>query len=1320
MIVGDTVKVAGGLLPAQLLERIVAGDPTLPGTKASDYHCDSTNELNQAINRAWAALCGRWATFKPQLDRLPANDRATTLTREKWLLPLFQELGYGRLPSQRAALVFDERTFAISHLWGHTPIHLLGAGLKLDKRVDGERGAAASPPHGLVQDLLNTADEHLWAFLSNGKELRLLRDYRSLTRHAYISFDLEAIFDGEQFSAFRLLWLVCHQSRVEAEKPSECWLEAWVGHAQRDGVRALDRLRVGVETAIAALGRGFLKHRGNETLKARLSSGDLATQEYYRQLLKLVYRLIFLFVAEDRDLLLVPDAPDTAKDRYRKLYATRRLRGLAMKRRGGPHDDGWQALRLVMRQLDRGNPELALPGLGSFLWSTDARGEQRVSRAIPDLDPATITNEDLFAALLALCVVQDGPVRRPVDWAGVQADELGSVYESLMEKVPRMNVVAGTFELADAAGNDRKTSGSYYTPTSLVDFLLDTALDPVLDKAMSEQDPARAILGLCVVDPACGSGHFLVAAARRMAHRLAKVRCGGIEPSPPDVQHALRDVVGRCIYGVDLNPMAVELCKVSLWMEAIEPGRPLSFLDGHIRHGNALLGATPELMDRGIPNEAWAPLEGDEKGAAKRLRAFNRTSSGQGTQLTLIGAGAPLSPAELAKKASAIDEGDDETLDAVQARAEAWEGYERSTEGLRLIADLWCAAFVWPKRPGIEEQAAPVASLWAAVKTKPQLIPETTKGITQSLARQYHFFHWHLAFPQVFERGGFDVVLGNPPWERVKLQEQEFFATRNEPIANAQNAAARKKLIAALPTTDPVLWTAWCEASREAQGQSHFVRQSGRYPLCGKGDVNTYALFAEHNWHLLGPRGRAGFIVPSGIATDDTTKDYFQAIMRTRALHSMWEFENEGFFTAGKGHMLRFALTTLSGRDDPAEAADFMFQGLAVSDLDDPQRHFTLSAEDIETINPNTGTCPIFRTRRDASLALTLYRKAGVLWREGDPNGNPWGLRFMAMFHMANDSELFRTRGELVSEGWRLEGNRFVRDGQVMLPLYEAKMAHIYTHRSGSYETAAPGERPHRLPTPTDERLADTGYSPLPFYWVAQCDVDSKLDGVSDLGWVLGWRNITDARASIRCVVPVLLPRVAVGHATPLMFSSKEPRQVASLMANLCCLPLDYAARQKVGGLNLTYGYLRQFPVIAPSKYSEPVPWTDVSLGDWLLPRILELTYTAWDLQPFAQDCGDDGPPYIWDADRRFQLQCELDAAFFHLYGVSREDAEYILGTFDVLERADIRNHGEFRTQRVILEIYDALAHAAASRQPYVSPLGPPRRAAMGSRPMGS
>lgn len=756
------IKIVGGLLPQQLVDRIAKGDPQLPGTRPQDYGEDGANDLNQAINRAWAALAGRWGSFAVARGAIGSDERATVLTRDKWLSHLFYELGFGHLEFQRSALVVGDRSFAVSHLKGPVPCHLVGVGVDLDKRATGDRNAGS--PHGLLQDLLNSSDAHLWGIVSNGLSLRLLRDHRALTRQAYIEFDLQAMFDGEQFSAFRVLYLILHYSRVAAAEPRECLLEKWLGHAKDEGVRALDRLRVGVEEALVAFGTGFLKHRGNDELRGRLAAGTLTTQDYYRQLLRLAYRLIFLFVAEDRELLLDPQAPALARERFARLYATRRLRQLAMRRRGGAHGDGWHALRLVMRQLDAGCADLALPALGSFLWSTTDRDGQRVARAMPDLDTAELANDDLYRALRALCTVQDGPVRRVVDWAGVQADELGSVYEALMEKVPRMP--AGGFELATAAGNERKTTGSYYTPDALVQCLLDSALNPVMDDACKASDPEQAILGLKVVDPACGSGHFLVAAARRMAHRLARVRSGGIEPSPPEVQHALRDVVGRCIYGVDINPMAVELCKVSLWMEALEPGRPLSFLDAHVQCGNALLGATPELLEKrdehnrlvGIPDEAFAALEGDDKPTTAEFKKRNKAARGQRSLFSSDDK--PLDFAALGESMRTITESSDVELADVQRKAAAYEDYLASPAYLRakLIADAWCAAFVWVKVAG----AASLTNAEFLALREGRELPPRTKAEVERLAGEYQFFHWHLAFPEVFEGRGTAPVVAPP------------------------------------------------------------------------------------------------------------------------------------------------------------------------------------------------------------------------------------------------------------------------------------------------------------------------------------------------------------------------------------------------------------------------------------------------------------------------------------------------------------------------------------------------------------------------------
>ena len=316
------------------------------------------------------------------------------------------------------------------------------------------------------------------------------------------------------------------------------------------------------------------------------------------------------------------------------------------------------------------------------------------------------------------------------------------------------------------------------------------------------------------------------------------------------------------------------------------------------------------------------------------------------------------------------------------------------------------------------------------------------------------------------------------------------------------------------------------------------------------------------------------------------------------------------------------------------------------------------------------------------------------------------------MFHMTNDSGLFRTRAELASAGWRMGVDRFEMDEKIMSPLYEAKMTYLFNHRSGTFEGAPAGKRPHRLPSPSDRQLADAEYAVLPFYWVPEAEVDARLDSIWDRQWLLGWRDVTDSRASMRTVITSIIPRAAVGNKFPLMMPSSNPQLVANLYANLSSIAFDYCARQKIGGLSLNYFILRQLPVLRPGTYAMPAPWApSIPIRDWLLPRVLELTYTAWNLKPFAEDCDDDGPPFIWNPERRFQLRCEIDAAFFHLYGISRDDAAYILDTFPVLKRSEEREYDEYRTKRVVLETCDALAAAAAQGMTYDSPLGPPRRA---------
>lgn len=1327
----DSIRSEGGLLPSELLARLARFDPALEGLSPEAYGLLPNERLREAVSRSWNRLRGAWIAFTEALAQVPPDDPATGLTRDRWLSVLFQELGYGRLPVARGIEVAG-KSFPISHEFAEgatrVPIHLVGAHVPIGERSSGIRGAASASPHALVQELLNLSDERLWGVVTNGRELRLLRDNRSLTRQAYVEFDLERMMAGEVYADFVVLWLALHVSRVaptgagegQGGRPETCWLERWSQLAQAEGTRALDALRQGVEEAIQRLGEGFLAHPRNQALHAALASGALPTERMYRQLLRLCYRLLFLFVAESRGLLLGPKVDAETRRRYDSYYSVSRLRRLAERRRGGPHGDLWDALRLAMRALGKdGLPVLGLPALGSFLWRDES---------MSDLLGCELSNEALLAAIRALGFTHEGKVLRPVDYKNLGAEELGSIYESLLELHPRVQRDARRFELDTAAGNERKTTGSYYTPSSLIQCLLDTALEPVIAEKVKGKKPeaaVQALLDLKVVDPACGSGHFLIAAAHRIARRVAALRTGESEPAPEALRTALRDVIGHCLYGVDLNEMAVELCKVSLWMEALEPGKPLSFLEHRILRGNSLLGTTPRLLEGGLPDEAFTLLEGDDRKFVTALKKRNKQERERRGQTSFdFGAHVGEDVGDYLIEYQQLEALPDAEMPNVREKEARWErlAHETKVQRAKLVAHAWCSAFVAKKKA----DAPPVVTnqvLWD-LRESPERVDRRTVAEVERLAREYDFFHWHLAFPHVFPvegldeaenkdtgwSGGFDVVLGNPPWERVKLQEQEFFATRSDVIAKAPNAAARKKLIAGLKAEEPELWEDWIAALREADAQSHFMRQSGRYPLCGRGDVNTYALFAELNRSLMGAKGRVGCIVPGGLATDDTTKDFFGSLVRERELISLYHFENEEQVFPSVHHAFRFCLLSLARGRASAAAAALSFYARRVAHLADRERHFTLTPSDFELLNPNTRTCPTFRWRRDAEINKAIYRTVPVLQREGEPAGNPWSLRFMAMLHMANDSDIFRTRSQLELEGWHLQGNIFERQGQRYIPLLEVKMVHHFDHRFGTYEgqTESQGNQ-GKLPELDDAAHADPHKWSLPDYWVPKSEVDERLAGRWDRGWLLGWRDICRSTDQ-RTLIAALVPRSGCGDTFLLMLPGDELiKRVSTLYANLCAFVLDYAARQKVGGTHLKYHVIKQLPVLPPSAYDADTPWhRGIVLHRWILPRVLELTYTAWDLEPFAKDSDYGGPPFRWDPGRRTLLRAELDAAYFHLYGIARDDVDYILETFHTVKKNDLKAHGEYKTKRLILERYDAMTQASETGTPYQTVLDPP------------
>ena len=783
-----TITSTGGLLPVPLLERLTTNPDDLKGTRPADYQLLPGKQLRDIINRSWNDLQGVWQSYRTHLDTLPADDPATRTTLDRWVLPLLRELGFdtvhpanntGTLFVDESALTDGRREWPITHEWGdRVPLHLLGANVPLDRRTPGVHGAANASPHSNVQDFLNASDRHLWAIVTNGRHLRILRDSTSLTRQAYLEFDLHTMFDNDVFVDFTLLWMLTHRTRFEGPTPADCWLETWQNTAHEQGVRALTELQNGVRAAIEAFGTGLLEHPANTDLRAALQSGDLDRQDYYRQLLRLVYRLVFLFVIEDRDLLHPPDTDPAVRRRYTDHYSTARLRDQAYTHGGGRHPDAWQQLNVLFDGIASpdGIPALGLPtltgGLFDPAWTDALTGTQ-------------LTNRRLYTAVRNLGYVRRDNVLNRIDYRNLGAEELGSVYESLLAMHPDIDPDTRTVRLDTAAGNERRTTGAFYTPAALTRFVVDETLSPLIERAVSgrsRDEAEHAILTLTVCDPAMGSAHFLIAAAHRLAKSLATVRTGDLEPDPPAVQSALRDVMSRCIYGVDINPMAVELAKVSLWLECHVAGQPLTFLDHHLRCGNSLLGVhEPSILEwnpdaktaadqGGIPDAAFKALQGDDRAAATAARNHNKTlrKSGRQAMLSFDTAAVDTSASRLARQSERITAMPDHSVEALTAKQTAWNALE-SDEGLtleRLRADAYCASFtiVKTERTRAERQQNPWDVFYAT--SSGQHLSSDNEGVvaTQAEADQHRFLHWPLEFPEVVESGGFDAIIGNPPF----------------------------------------------------------------------------------------------------------------------------------------------------------------------------------------------------------------------------------------------------------------------------------------------------------------------------------------------------------------------------------------------------------------------------------------------------------------------------------------------------------------------------------------------------------------------------
>ncbi len=1071
-------------------------------------------------------------------------------------------------------------------------------------------------------------------------------------------------------------------------------------------------------------------------------------QEVREASLVLLYRLLFLLYAEDRGLLPV-------RDRRYDDYALRPLRE-EIGRRMGEGDAFstsasaiWHRIGDLSRMIDKGDASVGLPPYNGGLFSAEKT---------PLLDRIRIPDAVMALTIDALSFERTGMLRRYINYRDLSVQQLGSIYERLLEH--ELTVEDGVLNVRPNAFA-RKNSGSYYTPDALVGLILDQTLEPLIAErrdafqaalaalrpADSEDyrrreldvaDPAEAILGLRVLDPAMGSGHFLVSlvdmltdhvldamaevavAGADLDHRsplaaeivktrnriLGNARAANwaIEEAQLDDRHIVRRMVlKRCVYGVDKNPMAVELAKVALWLHTFTVGAPLSFVDHHLRAGDSLFGLwVRDAIDRA---EGWGggqllyagPLR-EAQSAAAAMQIIER-----------------LTDAEIAEAHQSAD-----TFYGVQQQVAPLDGFMGVLHALdwldlkgredKAAVRAWLDGVFGDPIAIAAGRALPRFGKTAFEKDKSgermrkqafnpgELLEPATRILARAraLIEDERFLNWQVAFPGVWtewssgeRHGGFDAVVGNPPWDRMKLQQVEWFAARRPEIARATRASDRARMIAALKREGDPLAADFALADERAGGALRMARTA--YPLLGRGDVNIYSLFVERAHALVKPDGMVGLLTPSGIASDLSAAPFFRGVSTGGHLKALFDFENRGVFFPDVHRSFKFAAMVSSPRRTfPAAICGFYLKD--VSEIADPERAFGIPTEGFAAVNPNTGTAPIFRSRRDMELTTGIYSRQPVLVdRSGGTPVAAWPVRYATMFHMTNDSHLFRTRAELEErEGaWHTGGNRFGSAAGEWVPLYVGRMIHQFDHRAASVMVNT--DNLHNAAFSGDVswlQKADPAFLPSPQFWVLDAEDNHNRPAIA-------FRDIARA-TDARTMIVSLIPSMAAGNTAPLIRSDLPYAQQALLLGNLNSIVFDYVARQKTQSTHLNWYIVEQLPVIPPAAFDRR--FGSRTAADIVRASVLELIYTAHDLAPFACDLGHvdaDGavlPPFAWDEERRLRLRARLDALFFILYGVTdRDDVRYIFSTFPIVEREETARWGRYRSRDLTLAWINAL-----------------------------
>lgn len=1245
-------------------------------------------------------------------------------TEKRFITPLLSHLGYAhanrrqipgasRLPDYLlyADAEHEKEAFATGNHFDHC-VALLEA--KRFGRNLSEKGRDdLRSPHQQIRGYLNDALVP-WGILTNGSRWRLY--FRDDRPSAYFEFDLRAAVERNDLDALRIFLALFSAPALTPDGGGKRAVDLARDESVRYRAEVEQRLREQVFEGVERLAQGFLEHPANQ-----LSRDALRT--IYENSLVFLYRVLFVLNAEARELL--PTTPSSerarryiegygiekirhvlmdpvAKEQYSDSTSTQlydRLRGLFRLINGRPPRSG---------QKDP-NAELGIPRYNGGLFDPTKH---------PFLDQHVVGDQALAHVLERLLLRTDSDGITSFDYANLGERHLGSIYEGLLEHT----LVWEEQSLAPCLKNDRgerKTSGAYYTPEPLVVLLVRETLTPILENiehnlegyavrndpeagVLSDKDPddsfAEAVLRLNVCDPAMGSGHFLVEVVQELAESVAAHPTTRLRPElnadgkpshrsdgsgepiftfEATLSYWKRRIVEACIYGVDLNPLAVELAKLSLWLKTVDRV-PLNFLDHHLRCGNALIGvplrALPKYITPGKPKSPdWT------QPAQFTLEFQQALETAICSAITTI---------------SEIEGTETDTHEAAKHKESLWRQIsEQTMPQFKAVADLWVAPWLGSKT-GFAEHERALNDLAIAVSERDKAV---------DVLEQHRPFHWEFEFPDVFfgpdgqllRSGGFDAVIGNPPWERIKLQENEFFSARSAAISRAPKASDRKALIAKLRTSkdeaDQKLWKEYELAKDGAERTAWFLQKSGFYPKMGRGDTNLYAVFAEKALGLLSATGRLGMLMPSGIASDAGNAEFFGGLATSGRIAGLYDFENRLPYFADVDSRFKFCAFLATGSAVETTVARCAFFLHRVEEMDEPNRVFTMSPEDYRLFNPNTGTAPIFRYQRDAELTRRIYERVPVLLLRNRVEGNrqileanPWGVSFLRMFDMTNDSKLFHTADELEAQGcYPLAGSIYAKGNDRYLPLYEGKMVQAFDHRAATIRINAANVHRPAQEVPIDEKQKrDPSFCVKPLYWVWHKNVP-----VTSNGWRLAYKDVT-APTNVRSMIASAVPDTACGN-TLCLITAVQGEQ-ALLLANLNAMVLDFAARQKIGGQHLNFFIVEQLPVLPPKAYTEQIG--KITREAFVLPRVLELSYTADDLQAFASSLGYTGLPFQWDEERRLHLRCQLDAMYFLAYGLSKEDAEYVLSTFPIVERQDTARYGRYRSRDLILHYMSAYA----------------------------